>query len=369
MNLTAFIIASVVIALMDFLNSRKFGPFVIIPLLLPFISFFSFPLAFLLGGIAILVRAADFLIDGTTWVARKTGVPPLITGIVIIGLGTSMPELFVNVLSAIDGSTGIALGNILGSNVANMGLVLGVGGLIAGTIKIEKSLISKEVPVMLGAALLLVFLAWQFFPGLAKEDQGLSFNDGLVLLLGMLFYLLYLGQSLKSNQEPKALEEEFQEHYDQDYPEEGDKDGVSPIIQILVGIAGLYFGGEFIVDGAVELAQAMGAGIMAIGILIGVGTSLPELAAAISSARKGEPDLIVGNVVGSNIFNVLLVLGVTSCIRPIPTEPSLWGHFAFLIAMSVTFFFFLGTKRRLTRIESLLLLFAGLGYLVYGVVF
>lgn len=363
-----FLAVSLALALAGYLQERKIlSPFILLPLISPVLYIWYPSLAFLLGGMIILIRSADFLIEGAVWIARKAGVPALVTGIVIIGLGTSMPELFVNLLSAAEGNTGLALGNVLGSNVANMGLVIGAGGLIAGTIKIEKSLISREIPIMLGGSLLMILLAWNFFPGQENSRQALSFNDGLILILGLVFYILYLFQSMKIEKEPESLEEQLNQHYDNvdEMPEKQTK-GLHPLVLILIGVAGLYFGGDFIVDGAVELALSLGAGAMALGVIVGVGTSLPELAAAVSSARKGEPDLIVGNVVGSNIFNILLVLGSTALISPIYTGPELLIHFAFLAGMSLLFYFFLGSQRHLTRLESGLLAACGLGYLVYS---
>ncbi|MDA3850255.1 MAG: calcium/sodium antiporter [Spirochaetaceae bacterium] len=363
-----FLIVSIAVALASYLKGKKlFSPFVILSLLSPGLLYFDNALAYLAGGMIFLICAADFLTEGASKIARNAGVPPLVTGILIIGLGTSMPELFVNILSALEGSTGLALGNIMGSNIANMGLVIGAGGLIAGNISIQKSLISREIPIMLGATILMILLSWEF-QGHGTISQGLSFNDGLILILALLFYLLYTFQTLKKDQEPQEIQQMFQGHYEDGKAKTTKTQRFSPVMLVILGIAGLYFGGNYIIKGALDLAQSLGAGDIALGIIVGVGTSLPELAAAISSARKGETDLIVGNVVGSNIFNILLVLGVTAIITPVATDKSLLIHFAILLSMTLVFMIFLGSQRKLNRIESALLTLGGLGYLVYGLI-
>jgi len=364
-----FILACLLIAIAAFLHHRRIlHPFVILPLLCPAILPLSSSLAYLIGGIVLLIQAADFLIEGAVWIANKAGVPPIITGILIIGLGTSMPELFVNILSALGGSTDLALGNILGSNITNMGLVIGTGGLIAGTISIQKGLISREIPIMLGATLMMILLAWNFFPAQESSRQALSFNDGLILLLGLFFYLLYMFQSMKRKDDTEAIQEQYEEHYSEEEIQKILPEGLHPLVLIVLGIGGLYLGGDYIIKGALDLASALGAGALALGIIVGVGTSLPELAAAISSARKGEPDLIIGNVVGSNIFNILLVLGVTATLSPIQTGTAMVPHLAITLGMSFLFFFFLGTNRSLHRWESAILSLGGLGYLIFSLI-
>lgn len=329
-------------------------------------SFVFFHLAQALLGIILLIRAADVLISGAEVVARKAAIPPVVIGILIIGLGTSTPEFFVNVIAALKGTTDIALGNIVGSNTANIGLVIGIAGWIAGRIKIQKSIITAEMPAMMAATLLVLFQVMDFSPLVAGQPQAaLSRQDGIVLLLGISLYLLYTFHVIADVPPNPTVRGEYESQY-------GKHDEVCawlrPIAKILVGIGGLYLGGEFTVTGATTIAVGLGAGTLVVGVIIGVGTSLPELATAISSVLKDKPDLVIGNVVGSNIFNLLLILGATSVIKPIVVDPGILGHLGFLLVITVIFFIALGTKRELSRAEAMLLTALGVGYLAYSIV-
>ncbi|MDC7225433.1 MAG: sodium:calcium antiporter [Spirochaetales bacterium] len=324
---------------------------------------------FLTGGILILIMASDRLVKGGIALAGKFGVSPFFIGIFIIGLGTSSPELFVNLLSALRGDTALAMGNILGSNISNMGIVIGAAGLIAGTMKLEASLIKKEIPIMLAASILLLLLVLDFPPFSNEADSSnmvLTLQDGLLLFLCLIMYLLYTINSmnkpdskpeLRASAIPDAPTLPIEPH-----------SAVDSTFNILTGIAGLYFGGEFIISSSVSIAEALGAGTMTLGIIVGLGTSLPELATGINCALKNETDLVVGNVLGSNIFNILLILGLTSIIRPVFLTPDVLVHFGFLIGISIIFFISLGSERKLNRIEAALLLAAGLGYLGFSIV-
>lgn len=330
----------------------------------------------LLGGTLLLIRAADQLIEGAKTVAVRAGLSPLIIGMVIVGLGTSMPEFFVNVLSALEGDTALAFGNIIGSNVANLGLVIGLTGILVGTVSIEKSLISTEIPILIGSVFLLTLLFADFSPWddfcTAHPAGMLSLRDGLVLLLGLVFYLLYLAHGIvRGAENPKV---------DAIYESDVDSIGVTSKtgtesrflilwagVRIAGGVVGLYLGGDFIVEGAVSLARQWGAGMTAIGVIVGIGTSLPELASAVSCAVKKEVDLVVGNVVGSNIFNVLFILGVTSLLQPVSITAGEFLHLLFLAGVTLLFALFLGSRLRLNRWEALLLFLSGIGYLIYNV--
>ncbi len=343
---------------------RPAFPVFLLPAAAILFLFFPQPGA-LLGGVVLIISSADRLISGAGSLARRAGVAPLMVGIFIVGLGTSSPELFVNLLSALRGDTDLALGNILGSNVANLGIILGLGGLIAGKMQIQRSLISTEGPILLGATLMLILLSLDF-PPLAAEGSTaqLSRQDGSVLLLALAFYLLYLYLSMKKTPVPPAVVSQYAEEA---VKMEEPRLALS-VIKIAAGLLDLYLGGDFTVSGAVSLASALGAGTVALGIIVGVGTSLPELAATLSSAFRKETDLIIGNVVGSNIFNILLILGLTAVVEPVALPVDLAFHLLFLGGTALLFFFSMGTRRCLSRFESLLLLFTGLAYLVLSMV-
>ena len=332
------------------------------------------PAGFLTGGILILIMASERLVRGGSELAERAGVSPLFIGIFIIGLGTSSPELFVNVISASRGDTALAMGNILGSNISNMGIVVGCAGLIAGYIKVDSALIKKEIPIMTAASLLLLLLVLDF-PPFIPEGKGtmlLAMKDGLILLLGLCLYLLYTINSMKK---PAGLVSDSSVPPEIDWDESlgsgsatADDPVLRSIFNILIGIAGLYFGGEFIISSSLSIAGTLGAGTMTLGIIVGLGTSLPELATGINCALKKETDLVIGNVVGSNIFNVLLILGITSIIKPVYLSPEILIHFGFLLGISLLFYVSLGSNRKLNRTEAFLLLAAGLGYLGFSIV-
>ena len=308
------------------------------------LAFRSFNLAQALLGILLLIRCSDVLINGAEIVAKKAHIPPIVIGILIIGLGTSSPEFFVNVISALKGNTNIAFGNIIGSNISNMGLVIGIAGCIAGSIKIQKSIITAEIPVMLASTLLIIFQVLDFppFTEMAIDSvtkmtvkPALSPQDGIVMLLGISMYLLYTFHVIADVPPNPEVRDEYQKRYGKS---EELRTWLKAIAAIVIGIAGLYLGGEFTVTGATNIAIGLGAGTLVVGVIIGVGTSLPELATAISSVVKGKPDLAIGNVVGSNIFNILkpfisnISVNISSenCLdirfksQPKRVNPSLW---------------------------------------------
>jgi cation:H+ antiporter len=326
--------------------------------------FFSFNFAQALLGIILLIRGADVLIDGAEVVAEKANIPPIIIGILIIGLGTSSPEFFVNVISALKGDTDIAFGNIVGSNLSNMGLVIGIAGCIAGRIKIQRSIITAEMPVLIASTLLLIFQVLDFPPFTANaSDAVLSVQDGMVMLLGLCMYLLYTFHTIANVPPNPEVQDQYQTQYGK---AEEMRTWFKAIGGIVLGIAALYLGGDFTVTGATNIAVGLGAGTLVVGVIIGVGTSLPELAAAISSVLKNKPDLVVGNVVGSNIFNILLILGATAVIEPIALDRAIVGHLIFLFLVTGIFFLALGTKKELSRFEAIMLTILGIGYLAYS---
>ena len=344
----------------------KAAPFAAGSVLAMIMFVLSSNLALALLGVVLLIRAADVLITGAEIVASKAKIPPVIIGILVIGLGTSSPEFFVNAISALKGSTDIAFGNIVGSNLCNMGLVIGIAGWMAGRISIQRSIITAEMPVMLAATVLVIFQVLDFPPfSQAGAVSMLSAQDGMVMLLGVCMYLLYTFHTIANVPQPEEVTDQYQTQY-------GDVDGMrtwaKAIGQILIGIGGLYLGGEFTVSGATNIAVALGAGTLVVGVIIGVGTSLPELATAISSVLKNKPDLVIGNVVGSNIFNLLLILGATAVIEPIVLDQAIFWHLGFLLLTTCLFFIALGTQKELSRPEAIFLTFLGIAYLTYSII-
>lgn len=257
-------------------------------------------------GIFILIKGAGYLVDGATSFARKRRIPELIIGLTIVSFGTSLPELLVNVMASIEGSSGIAIGNILGSNIANILLILGVAALVA-PLTLQKSTYYTEIPFALIAIFALGFLANANLFDSARE-LSISRVDGMILLGLFVCFMVYIYLVSKEgmNANTDALDET------------GLLSSKKTAIYILGGIAGLYLGGTLVTDSSIAIAKALGFSDAFIGLtVIAIGTSLPELLASVVAARKGQSDLAVGNVVGSNIFNVLWILGISSLINPL----------------------------------------------------
>ena len=263
-------------------------------------------------GLAILVWSADIFIDWATTLANILGVPSFLIGVVILGLGTSAPEMVVSVLAALEGSPELALGNAYGSNIMNIALVLGTTALISPII-IHKSIVKRDLPLLLVITLL---AAWQL------RDGQLSQSDGITLLLGLGAVLIFqIVMNLRSSrQEDKKIGSKNNEHSEnKDRQSAGIFRGLASLI---IGMSILILSSRAIVWGAVELATFLGLSELIIGLtVVAVGTSLPELVASLSAARKGEHDMALGNIIGSNTFNTLGVVGLAALIAPIRADP------------------------------------------------
>jgi cation:H+ antiporter len=252
--------------------------------------------ALFLAGIVLLIAGAWILIRGGSLIARILGVPPVIVGLTVVAFGTSAPELFVSVVGAAKGSTGLVLGNVIGSNVANLGLILALAAMVR-PVKVERGLSKREVPLLLVASLVFTFLAW---------DGRLGRLDSLILVLGfgvfMFWTIMYQGED--RGIVPPAPDS------GQVDPGHKSRQIAMGLGMVLLGVAGLAGGGQFIVTSAVKLATSMGVSETLVGLtLVAVGTSLPELATTIIAAWQDEDDIALGNIVGSNLFNILAVAG------------------------------------------------------------
>lgn len=259
-------------------------------------------------GLAILVWSADIFIDGATALAIKLRVPSFLIGVIILGLGTSAPEMVVSLLAALEGSPELALGNAYGSNIINIALVLGATVLISPII-IHKGIIKRDLPILV---VITALAAWQLRDGL------LSLNDGLVLLVTLVIVLgIQIVLSLRDGNSDNA--DEIKEVVDADHNSPNLMRGLG---SLFIGLSMLVASSQAIVWGAVELATFWGLSELIIGLtIVAVGTSLPELVASLSAARKGEHDMALGNIIGSNIFNTLGVVGLATIITPITANP------------------------------------------------
>lgn len=304
-------------------------------------------------GLYVLVKGADFLVSSASTIARRFGLPELIIGLTIVAFGTSLPEMFVSGMAAVRGNTDLAIGNVLGSNIANILLILGLAATIC-PIQVTRQTTWKEIPLSLLAAVVLGILANDVL--LADSSANiLSRGDGLVLLCFVGIFLAYILSVAKNGNgnapAPASLEPAW-------------RTGA----KLLGGLVMLSLGGQWIVDGALALGALFGASESLMGLtVVAVGTSLPELATSVVAAHRGNADIAVGNVVGSNIINIFWILGATSLLQPLPFHAGLNADVQVCLAATVLLFTFMftGTRYRLNRLHGLALLATYTAYTTY----
>jgi cation:H+ antiporter len=297
----------------------------------------------IIGGFIILTIGAEALVRGASAVALRLGIAPLIIGLTIVAFGTSAPELAVSVKSALAGNPGIALGNVVGSNIVNIGLILAITALIR-PITVQSQMVKRDIPIMIAASVLMWFLLL---------DGEVSFIDGAILFSALVGYLVFSYVSAKNNPEDLDLDASPQ------HP------GLS-IALIIVGIAMLVGGGILFVDGAVDLAKQFGISEVIIGLtIVAIGTSMPELVTSVMAALKGQSDIAIGNVVGSNIFNVLGILGATALIHPVSAAGFNEIDFIAMLIFAFMVLPFAWSGLRIGRREGSVLLAGYLGYTSY----
>jgi len=309
-------------------------------------------------GLVLLYFGAEWLVKGAAGLARSFGVPALIVGLTVVGYGTSAPEMTVSVIAAIRGSSGLALGNVIGSNIANLGLILGMTALVAPP-RTDGRLIRREMPLLLLTTAALPLLL---------RDGSIGRFEGILLLTGALILTLWLLRDARSTRVESAARADtrtVEEAAEEAGAPGGERRG-SLLLYALVGLAVLVAGGEVFVRGAVSIARHFGVDERIVGLtVVSVGTSLPELATSLIAARRGHSDLAVGNVVGSNLYNVLLVLGTTAAIRPIEADLRIIRiDLITLAAMTIIAAIAVRTERILRRWEGAVLLLSYVGFLI-----
>lgn len=304
-----------------------------------------------IAGLALLIWGADRFVHGAAASARNLGVPPLMIGLTVVALATSAPEILVSVVAALDNQPGLAIGNAIGSNIVNVGLVLGVTAIIR-PIKLESATLRREMPALLAVSLLTVSLFL---------DSFLSRVDGLVMLTGLVIVMVWLARlGMRS-----AANDPIKIDYEAEIP--SDVSMTMAIVWLVVGFAVLLVGAKMLEHGAVEIAQQLGVSEVVIGVtIVALGTSLPELAVSVASALKGEYGLAIGNIVGSNIFNLLAVVGAAATIAPAALAPSVLSlHIFVMVAFTLVLFamtYDYDGKAILSRLEGGALLIAYLAY-------
>ncbi|MFH0838319.1 MAG: calcium/sodium antiporter [Patescibacteria group bacterium] len=305
------------------------------------------------AGFVLLIKGADLLVDGSASIAKKLKISSIVIGLTIVAFGTSAPEFIVNIFASVQGNTEIAIGNIVGSNIANILLILGISSIIY-PLATKKNTVWKEIPLSLLAAILLGVLVND-----SRIDggsfSGLTRIDGIVLLSFFIIFLYYTFGISKVTGESDEIE-------------------IKPLsylrasLYIVFGLIGLVIGGKWIVDGAVNIATFFNVSQSLIGLtIVAIGTSLPELATSAMAAHKKQTDIAVGNIVGSNIFNIFWILGFSALIRPLPFSVGSGADILMVIFASLVLFLtmFMGRKHTIERWEGILMILLYFGYIAY----
>ena len=295
-------------------------------------------------GFLMLVKGADWFVDGAAGIADRFGVPQLIIGLTIVAMGTSAPEAAVSITAGLKNNAGITIGNIVGSNILNILIILGITSLIVA-VAVANSTIRYEIPFMLFITVLLM--------GMGYTGQKISFWEGIVLWIVFLFYLGYLFVMAKKKQEDQS--QEYQK---------------LPIwkllLAVLVGLVAVVWGSDITVDAATALAKGFGLSERFIGLtIVALGTSLPELVTSVSAAIKGKADIAIGNIVGSNIFNILFVVGTTALIIPVVFEPKFLIDTFIAFGAGLVLLLCVARRKKMVRMHGVIMLIGYIAYFIY----
>ena len=311
-------------------------------------------LLLVVAGLVLLIWGADRFVHGAAAMARNLGIAPLLIGLTVVAFATSAPEILVSVVAALQHEPGLAIGNAIGSNIVNIGLVLGLTAMIR-PIKLESATLRREMPALLAVSLLTVSLFL---------DTFLSRIDGIVMLTGLVIVMVWLARLGLRSAENDPIAQDFEAEIPTDVSM------IMASVWLLIGLGTLLLGAELLVDGAIGIAKYLGVSEVVIGItIVAFGTSLPELAVSLASALKGEYGLAIGNIVGSNIFNLLAVIGVAATIEPSALAPTVLSlHIFVMVAFTLVLFamtYDYDGKAQLSRLEGFALLTAYVTYSGY----
>lgn len=310
----------------------------------------------ILIGFVLLIKGADYFVDGASSIAKTLRIPTLIIGLTIVAFGTSAPEAAVSVTSALQGQNEIAIGNVVGSNIFNLLLVVGIAAFIC-PLNVKKSIIAKEFPFVLLSGVVLLVLAQDIrFQG--ATVNSLTRADGIMLLVLFGIFMYYLVELALTSRTEVSEEEDIK-------PMPMSKS----ILLSIGGVAAIVIGGKLVVDAASSIAVAWGMSQNLVGLtIIAVGTSLPELVTSIVASRKGESDIALGNVIGSNLFNIFFILGISAFIHPIAVSPEVFVDMTFMLIVTVVAYIFAVTKKSINKIEGSLLALTYVAYMTFIII-
>lgn len=314
----------------------------------------------LLLGFVLLIKGAEWLVNGATAIASRFGISDLIIGLTIVSMGTSLPELIINVIASMSGNSELATGNVLGSNIANILLILGVTAIICD-LPVHRNTILSELPFSLAAALLIGFLANSSLGYEPEKELSISRGDGFIVLFFFFLFMIYITMIAREDRQKKT----------ETTPAAASSPMGKSLLLIAAGIGSLFLGGKWVVDGAVHIAGIFGMSETFIGLtVVALGTSLPELVTSVMAALKKNTDIAVGNAIGSNIFNLLWILGISAIIRPLPFNVASNVDILVVIASTCLIFLALIIGRRMVikRVEGIVFLLSYLGYLAFVVI-
>lgn len=298
----------------------------------------------LVVGFVMLIKGADWFVEGASGIAAKFGIPQLVIGLTIVAMGTSAPEAAVSIAAAMKGNAGITVGNIVGSNILNIFIILGVTAVIT-TLAVAKSTVKCEIPYMIGITVLFLVLG--------ATGGKITLVEGVILWVAFIAYLAYLFAMAKKNKEEETEEKKESKVW-------------KLLLFTVVGLVLIVWGSDVTVDAASNIAKTFGMSDRLIGLtIVALGTSLPELFTSVSAALKGKADIAIGNIVGSNIFNILFVVGTTALITPVAFEAKFVIDTAIVIAAGVMLWLFVLPKKQLNRVAGVVMLCGYAAYFVY----
>lgn len=311
----------------------------------------------LIIGFFFLIKGADLFVDGAASIARKFNIPSMVIGLTIVAMGTSAPEAAVSITSSLAGQNDMSVANVVGSNFFNILMVLGVSAIIA-KLPVQKNTIKKDTPFLLIVSVLLLIFAF---------DKNISRIEGIIFLVIFVYFLYTTVKSAKNTEGSTSLSDNEIAVSDNDIPT--DTPMFKTIILSLIGIAGIIFGGDMVVDSATSIATMFGMSANLVGLtIVAVGTSLPEFVTSIVAIKKGETEIAIGNVIGSNIFNILLVLGLATAIFPIAISTFALIDIVFMVAITILLYLFMKKDNCLVKKHGFIFIILYIAYMTYTII-